>query len=64
MRLIPLLLLFACGSTVEDTASHCPPATDPCMDADLYQECLDIEATCDGGLLIMESCPLQFGCAE
>lgn len=62
MRNFLFFLLVACGTTVQDTASSCPPADDPCMDEALHQECLDLEATCDQGLLIMESCPLQFGC--
>ena len=63
-----LLLTAACSSGVpgegDDTASACPPVTDPCMNEENHQACLDVEASCDGSLSIMESCPLQFGCED
>ena len=61
------LLLTACAtSSTNDThtTSMCPPINDACMNEDNYQECLDVEANCDGHILIMESCPLQFGCDD
>ena len=65
MRHLPLLALLACGSpTTEDTASSCPLSTDACMNDDNYADCLDVESTCSGGLLTLESCPLQFACAD
>ena len=64
-RLIPLLLpLLSCGgdSAPNDTASACPLTTDACMNEDNRAECLEVESTCDGTLVFLESCPLQFGC--
>ena len=69
--LIPLLstsliLASGCDSSSDDTSASwsCPEPTDACMDEDNYQQCLDVVATCEGEVLIMESCPLQFGCDE
>gem|GEM_PF-3476253 len=62
MRVLPLFLFLSCTSVVEDTASYCPPLTDPCMNAENHQECLEVEATCEGVVLVAESCPLQFSC--
>jgi hypothetical protein len=59
-----IILLFSCESAQQDTASSCPAVTDVCMDQQNHQECLDVESTCNGELLIMESCPLQFGCDD
>ena len=64
MRVGILLFLMACGASPEDTASACPPVTDPCMNEENYQECLEVEASCEGSLAVLESCPLQFGCGE
>ena len=62
MRFILLLVLVGCGVSAADSASVCPAPTDPCMNEDNYQECLDAEASCTGNLVLLESCPLQFGC--
>ena len=64
MRLILLLVLVGCGVSAADSASVCPAPTDPCMNEDNYQDCLDVEATCNAGLLTLESCPLQFACGD
>ena len=65
LHLFPLLCTWiftlACD-TEEPDERVCPPPTDACMNEDNYQECLDVEADCDGNILILESCPLQFGC--
>ena len=60
------LCLAACESSPSDTgpAWTCPEPTESCMDEDNYQQCLDVTATCEGEILIMESCPLQFGCDD
>jgi hypothetical protein len=63
MRSFLFLLLMGCGAVPEDTASSCPVADDPCMTDELYEECLSLEESCSGGILILESCPLQFSCA-
>ena len=63
MRTFLFFFLVGCGSVPQDTASSCPPADEACMTEELYEECLEIEASCSGEILIMESCPLQFGCA-
>ena len=61
--LFAVTALTGCAdSAATDTGSICPPPTEACMNDDNYQECLDAEATCDGPIAIMESCPLQFGC--
>lgn len=74
--LIPLLstsliLASGCDSSSNDSSSDdtspswsCPEPNDACMDEDNYQQCLDVVATCEGEVLIMESCPLQFGCDD
>ena len=61
----------ACDTSTTDTdamdtsaAWTCPEPTDSCMNEENYQECLDVVATCEGEILIMESCPLQFGCDD
>ena len=64
LTLLALLLMSACDTPVDDTASSCPAVTDPCMNEDNYQDCLDVEATCNAGLLTLESCPLQFACGD
>ena len=71
MRFFLLAFLFACASDGSDSspsdsssASVCPPATEACMNEENHQDCLDVEATCTGEILTMESCPLQFGCDE
>lgn len=57
-------LLAACGTTDAPSESMCLEIEDDaCMNEDNLQECLDAEAECPGTVLIMESCPLQFGCA-
>jgi len=61
--LLALTVLTACDEPVsDDSGSICPSATDSCMNEENHQECLDAEATCDGLVMVMESCPLQFGC--
>jgi hypothetical protein len=56
----------ATDSSATDTspAWACPEPTDSCMNEENHQECLDVVATCEGEILIMESCPLQFGCDD
>ena len=64
--LLGSLFGLACQSSPSDTSSAwtCPEPTEACMDEENYQQCLDVSATCEGEILIMESCPLQFGCDE
>jgi hypothetical protein len=60
---LTLTVLTACDAPApEDSGSICPSATDSCMNEENHQDCLDVEATCDGPVVVMESCPLQFGC--
>ena len=64
------LPLLACNTSQTDEADSsslqnlCPDVTDACMNEENHQECLDVAATCEGELSIMESCPLQFGCDD
>ena len=60
------LFSVACDDSDDDTSSQwtCPEPTEACMDEENYQQCLDVTATCEGEILIMESCPLQFGCDD
>ncbi len=49
------------GATGTGTcAGHAP--TDTCMDENNFAQCQKMEAECPGEVLVMESCPLQFGC--
>lgn len=64
---ITLFNLSACGDKAEDSAVaafECPAADDACMTEELHQECLSLVETCSGEILIAESCPVQFSCAE
>ena len=60
------LFSVACDNADDDTSAQwtCPEPDEACMDEENYQQCLDVVATCEGELLIMESCPLQFGCDD
>jgi hypothetical protein len=42
---------------------ECPALAEPCMNEENYQQCLDIVNEGCRRLLILKSCPLQFGCA-
>ena len=57
-----------CGSSTPPSQaaeeSACPAPTDACMNAENYAECLSVEASCEGEVVHLESCPLQFGCSE
>jgi len=64
MRLFLFIVVLGCGENSVDADNECPLATDSCMNDENHQACLDVVATCDGNLLIMESCPLQFGCDD
>jgi hypothetical protein len=46
------------------SGAQCPAATDACMNADNHAQCLEVAAGCDGELLQLESCPLQFACSK
>ena len=67
MYLFFLSFLIAC-SEKEDSASNfsCPTVEeDSCMTDELYQECLDVTESCEGAILIAESCPYaSFSCEE
>jgi hypothetical protein len=43
--------------------SFCGKPTDPCMNEENWQRCLDLHADGCETVLSMESCPLQFVCA-
>jgi hypothetical protein len=51
-------------SAPSDPASRCPAPTDSCMNEDNHAQCLEIAASCDGEILQLESCPLQFACSK
>lgn len=69
---LTLLTLTGCGeksadSGTDSTAYQCPTVEeDSCMTEDLYQECLEVLASCDSGnIVVAESCPYaSFGCME
>lgn len=73
MRLMPVLFLAACigGSDTGATDTDATPTCDDlltsqagCMNDDNYADCQAKERTCGAeGLLILESCPLQFSCS-
>ncbi len=44
--------------------ARCPAADEPCMNADNHAACLEVAATCEGEIVQLESCPLQFACAD
>jgi hypothetical protein len=46
------------------SSERCPPPTDPCMNEDNYRQCLGLVDLGCQQLLLMESCPLQFACAD
>ncbi len=67
------LLAFGCGASTPapDTndgdgtgaAEDCPYSVeDGCIDEDALAECRQAAEQCPGAVLVMESCPLQFGC--
>ncbi len=62
------LVMAGCGASPIDPTnggvSECPAATDPCMNAENHADRLQVERECDGSVVHLESCPLQFGCAE
>jgi len=43
---------------------RCPAPNDPCMNADTHAQCMKVAASCEGEILQLESCPLQFACAD
>ena len=47
----------------EDTyEGMCPLLTEPCMNIENHQACIDVEVNCDSEIVFLESCPLQFAC--
>ena len=52
------------GAETADAANRCPAADAPCMNAENHAQCQQLAASCDGEILQLESCPLQFSCAE
>lgn len=64
MRALLLLsVLFALGCPSTSGSADCDyTLDDPCITADNLQQCEDMAAQCPGQVLVMESCPLQFGC--
>ena len=66
--LVFVSLLFAIGcpglpEDDDDAAGNCEyTLEDPCMTADNLEQCEDASAQCPGMVMVMESCPLQFGC--
>lgn len=65
---LPIFLFSACEEKSDTDSSYtCPTVEeDSCMTDELYQECLDVVATCESGSIsVMESCPYAgFGCEE
>ena len=60
-----LFILSACELEPDEPAqSLCDDlmAAGDCMNDDNLLQCQEALAECPDGLLIMESCPLQFGC--
>ena len=63
LLLLPLLALAACPEAApDDTFCTDLMATSSCMNEDNLAECEAAAADCPGEVLVMESCPLQFGC--
>jgi len=51
--------------SLETTPPQCPAVTEPCMNEENFAQCTTlIENGCTQLLIIMESCPLQFGCDD
>ena len=44
--------------------SQCPGINEPCMNSENHAACIDLEERGCKSILIMESCPLQFGCDD
>ena len=63
--LLLVLTLAACSTpTPADSTSACPAPEESCMNSENHAACLEVEATCDGELPFLESCPLQFACSD
>ncbi|MEM1034765.1 MAG: hypothetical protein AAGN82_30775 [Myxococcota bacterium] len=63
------LAAVACGPstptpTGPDAASdpRCPEPDAPCMNPDNHAACLEVAASCEGDIAVLESCPAQFAC--
>ncbi|MDP2308353.1 MAG: hypothetical protein Q8P18_20205 [Pseudomonadota bacterium] len=66
IRILLLLPLLGCPEPFEPDPSFCTDLmeTQPgCMTEDNLAECEEANEECPGGVLVMESCPLQFGCS-
>ena len=59
---------FRCGddniTEPEPQEDPCPAASEACMNEENRAQCLDLVAAGCENLLVMESCPLQFGCGD
>jgi hypothetical protein len=63
--LLLLGLAVACAGDDDVPSTFCDDlmANDAgCMNEDNLAECKTAQAECPGNVLVMESCPLQFGC--
>ena len=56
-------LQFRCNDDPEEPSdSQCPDPTLSCMNQENYAKCRDLEESGCQNILVLESCPLQFGC--
>lgn len=52
-------------SDIEADSRCSLPADDPCMTEELYADCLELAASCEGNILTLDSCPYGgFSCEE
>jgi hypothetical protein len=57
-----LFIVPATNASVITSYEECPDPSDPCMNNDSFNECLDlIDSGCDE-ITVVPSCPLQFVC--
>ena len=66
---VPFLVLFISaltfkGDLLVSRTSVCGAPDDPCMNEQNWAQCRDLEKVGCENILIMESCPLQFGCND
>lgn len=62
---VPLLALAACPAPPDPDPGFCTDlmeADSACMNEDNLADCEEANEACPGEVLVMESCPLQFGC--
>jgi hypothetical protein len=61
---VNLFIVPATNASVITSYEECPDPSDPCMNSDSFNECLDlIDSVCDEITVVPSwSCPLQFVC--